>query len=192
EQEGRTAGGQPPDQLPELSARLRVEPGRGLVQEQQLRTSDDAERDVEPAPLTAGQATGARLALLPEPHPVDDRVRVVRVRVVLREVVHHLAHRELVELAGALQHDADARAPGRSGVARVGTEHADLAAVAPAVPFQDLNGRGLARAVRAEQREHLAPRYREVERVDRDRGAVRFAQPPYGYRRVVHHASTIP
>ena len=46
---------QSPDQLPELEASLRVETGRRLVKEEQLGPSDDAERDVQPAGLAAGQ-----------------------------------------------------------------------------------------------------------------------------------------
>jgi hypothetical protein len=42
-------------QFVELAPTLRVEPGRRLVEEQQLRAADDADRHVQPAPLTAGE-----------------------------------------------------------------------------------------------------------------------------------------
>ena len=50
---GVLQAGQPLHQLVELPARLGVEAGGRLVEEQQLRASDDADRHVEPAPLTA-------------------------------------------------------------------------------------------------------------------------------------------
>ena len=53
---------QRPDQRPELAARLGVEAGRRLVEEQQRRPADDAQRDVEPAPLAAGERLAARLS----------------------------------------------------------------------------------------------------------------------------------
>ena len=40
------------DQLPRLAARSGIESGRRLVEEQHLRSSDDAEREVEPTLLT--------------------------------------------------------------------------------------------------------------------------------------------
>ena len=57
------------DQRPELPARLGVEAGRGLVEEQQRGPADDAERDVEPAALAAGQRLAARPRLLGQARP---------------------------------------------------------------------------------------------------------------------------
>ena len=51
----------------------------------------------------------------------------------------------------------------RSGPLRVGAEHLDVAAVTSAVALEDLDGRRLAGAVRAEQAEHLAGLDREVD-----------------------------
>ena len=96
------------------------------------------------------------LALSVSPTRPITAVRVVRRRVERGEVVHHLAHGQLVELAGALQHDADPGPPVLAGRVRVDAEHADLAAVAPPVALQDLHRGGLAGAVRSEQGEHLA------------------------------------
>jgi hypothetical protein len=47
--------GQPVHQVVELAPRRGVEAGGRLVQEQQLGAAHDADRDVEPPPLPAGQ-----------------------------------------------------------------------------------------------------------------------------------------
>ncbi len=47
------------DQVPELPPCLWIEPRRGLIKEEQLRAADDAERNVKPAPLPAGQLMAA-------------------------------------------------------------------------------------------------------------------------------------
>ena len=64
---------------------------------------------------------------------------------------------------------------GRNSIAlapRIDAEHADLAAVGAPVALEDLDGGGLARAVRPEQAEDLADRDRERDPVDGRRGAV--------------------
>ena len=54
EQDRGALGHQRPDDVPDLVARARVEPGRRLVEEHQLRRDHDARGDVEPAPHAAG------------------------------------------------------------------------------------------------------------------------------------------
>ena len=60
QQHGRAALREILDGLPHLEARLRVEPGRGLVEEDDRRVADQAHRDVEPAAHAA--RVGRRLA----------------------------------------------------------------------------------------------------------------------------------
>ena len=64
-------GREPPDQVVELVPRLRVEPRGRLVQEQQLRPPDDPDRDVEPAPLPAGQRLDLLLRVRAEPDRLE-------------------------------------------------------------------------------------------------------------------------
>ncbi len=97
----------PSDEVPELPPRLRVEPGGRLVEEDQLRPPDDAQGDVDPPPLTAGELPDARPRLLGQPDHGDDLVGVARVAVVAGEVAHRLADGELGGVVGGLQHDAD-------------------------------------------------------------------------------------
>ena len=123
------------DELPELAPRLGVEAGGGLVEEQQLGAADDAERDVEPAALPAGQRRSrASARFSARPDGLDHLVDVARVGVVRRRsgaptprTVRSARSRAL------LQHDAEPRLRHSPvAVRRVGAEHADLAGVAVA------------------------------------------------------------
>src|SRR5438477_8654657 len=58
EEDGHAFGAQPAYLVPQVRTALRVEPGGGLVEEDDLRRVDDPERDVDAAAL----ATGVRLA----------------------------------------------------------------------------------------------------------------------------------
>src|SRR5258705_1236238 len=105
--------------------------------------------------------------------------------VVAGEEPHHLVNPELLELAGALQHDSYSGPPRGARLRRVGAEHPDLTAVAAAVALHDFDGGRLAGAVGAEQREHLASGHREVQTINGPFLAVRLAQPP-DHDRVTH------
>src|SRR5581483_278707 len=88
---------------------------------------------------------------LVEPHDPRDLADVARARVVAGEQAQALAHgQDRVEGRG-LEHDADAFAPRAAGALRILAEHLHVAAVARAVALEDLDGRRLAGAVRAEQ-----------------------------------------
>ena len=51
---------------------MRVEAGRRLVEEQHVGVADQAEREVQPAALAAGQLAGLRVALGVELDEVDE------------------------------------------------------------------------------------------------------------------------
>ena len=51
-------------QLPQLAARLRIQPGRRLVEEQDVRLADQRARDRQPLPLAARQLADPRVTLL--------------------------------------------------------------------------------------------------------------------------------
>src|SRR5581483_4711828 len=52
------------DHVPRRAARGRVETGRRLVEEDELRVADQGERDVEPPPLAAREPGRLRVRLL--------------------------------------------------------------------------------------------------------------------------------
>ena len=62
------------DQAVELTSRLRVEPGRRLVEEEQLGTADETERDVESAPLAAREHSQGPVCLLGQSDCVEELV----------------------------------------------------------------------------------------------------------------------
>src|SRR5205807_1145416 len=70
---------------------------------------------------------------------------------------------ELLLGLARLQHDTDPGPPGRSGPLRVRAQHGHLAAGAPAIALEDLDGRRFAGAVRAEEGEDLPPPEVEVD-----------------------------
>ena len=191
--------GQALDQAPELPAGLRVEAGRRLVQEQQLRAADDAERDVQPAALAAGQRwTRERRASRPgrparSTSSGSQRVGVVAPRSAAptRATVSSLDWPGRRPAAGRCRCGT---ATPRSPCAGSCPSTRDLAAVAAAVALEDLDRRGLAGAVRPEQREHLAARARRG-RARRRRpapGTSCAGRTPGSPRRSCHRSSRAP
>ena len=77
--------------------------------------------------------------------------------------LEHLLHREEPFDPRLLEDDADALAQSFSGARRVVAEDAELARVRGTVPLHDLDGGGLAGAVRAQQAEHLTATNAEVD-----------------------------
>ena len=59
------------DDLPDLEARLRVEAGGGLVEEEQLGVADEGAGERQPLLLAAGELLDAGVALLFELHDAD-------------------------------------------------------------------------------------------------------------------------
>ncbi len=66
------------DDLPGSAAGGRIEPGRRLVEEDELRITDEREREVEPPPLAAGQPRAERACLLAETDQGDRLLDVPR------------------------------------------------------------------------------------------------------------------
>ena len=119
------------------------------------------------------------------PDEVEQRFGRLRRLVVGREQPQQLeraAARGTARPTAASRRSAGAgagrRAPGRGPSTRT------VPGVGPAVALEDLDGRGLARAVGSEQPEHLAGADLEVELVDRARRPVRLAERGDGDRRV--------
>ena len=75
EQHGRAAGDDRAHDLPDLVAAARVQAGGRLVQEQQVRSDDDAGRDVEAAAHAAGQLRDQAPGRVLQ---IEDREQVVR------------------------------------------------------------------------------------------------------------------
>ena len=171
-------------QVPGVAAGGRVEAGGRLVQEQQFRAADQAERQVQPPLLPAGQVAHLLPGLPGQADQVDHLADVARRRVVARVARDGLPDGQVRLDRDVLQDQPDplAQRPAAGPVAGVDAEHVDLARVPGAEPLQDLQDGGLARAVRAEQREDLAAADGEAHAADGRHRAVALAQPGHGER----------
>ena len=170
--------GQALHDLPGLPARRGVEPGGGLVQEEQFRVADEGHPDVEAPLLAPGERRDAGVLLRAQADELDHLFGRPRVRVVAGVHGEDLGDGQVTVDPRGLQHDTDVRLQRLAFVARVVPEHRHLALVPMAEALQDLDRRRLAGAVRPQQREDLAPGDLEVHPVDRLQGPVRLAQPP--------------
>ena len=95
------------DEVPRLAASLRVEAGRQLVEDGDLRLADEGERDREALLLAAGEVLVGRVALLGQPEVVDQRGRIRRVRVERGEQLERLGDRHAFGQLALLELDAD-------------------------------------------------------------------------------------
>jgi hypothetical protein len=165
--------GQAVDHVVKVPPGLGVQAGRRLVQEQHLGPADDPGRDVQPAPLPAGQDGDLPVGQLAQPDRLDQVVHVQRalpVRCGVRRVVPAQVAQEFPDLPAAvvaprLQDHADPGPPALVARRRVGPQHADLTGRADPEALQDLDGGGLPGAVRPEQDQYLTPGGGEVDSV---------------------------
>ena len=162
------------EDVPQVVAAAGVEPGGGLVEEQHLGHGDEAGGQVEPAPHAAGEVLDQLLGGVGEVEPLEQLVgpgpgpglgQVV-------EPAHHLevgpgAHQPVDR--GLLGGHADAAAHGAGVGDDVDAGDRGRALGGRRERGEDADGRGLARAVVAEQAEHGARRDVEVEVAQRPR-----------------------
>ncbi len=146
------------DHLPGSSSRRGIETRGGLVEEEQTRVPDDAKPEVQAALLTTGERLHPVVCLVCEPNELDHLVNRPRIRVVAGIARERLADREERLDGKLLEHNPHAFPQLAAGcrVCRVITEHENVTAVSLAKALEDLDDRGLACAVRPEQREDLA------------------------------------
>ena len=162
------------DALQDGVAALGVDRHRGLVKEDELGLVCDAAGNVEAARQSARKLAGTKLGKVAQPDKVDRLVHqraaaLAVVNVEAAEIVDVLAHRELVKHRHLLRHHADAAlevvAGGRHGLA----EQLDGAFVVGEQLQDTVDGRGLARAVGAQQAKDLAGGDAQVKVVERNK-----------------------
>ena len=168
---------QPEQPVPQDVPRLRVEPGRRLVEQQDAGVVDEGARDGEAALHAPREIVDLALGPVGELGELEQLVgalaqmleRQAEVAAVDDEV---LAHPQLgVEVVG-LRHDAEVRPDGGAVIVRVQIEDAQAAARARRDRADHAHGGRLAGAVRTEQPERLPRSDRERDAVDRRRLAV--------------------
>src|SRR5207244_7500773 len=114
------------DHLPCLTAGGRVESGRRLVEEQELRIPDQREPDVQPALLPAGKPPRPLIALIHKADELDRLVNGSRRLVVAGVELERLPNGELGLQVAILKNDADSLPPGAPRIRRIGIEAAHL------------------------------------------------------------------
>ena len=172
EHDGRPAGADQLDELPDDPPRRRVETLGQLVEEHDLRLVEQREGDEQALPLTARQ--GAE-RLVPQPVETPLGHRVGR-HPAVGEEGDGLADAHPLGQVGVLQLAADARREGAAVPGRVPAEEPHRAAVRVTKALGTLDQRRLAGAVEAEDAEDLALVDGEVDAVDGDEVAVPLGQ----------------
>src|SRR5205809_3530415 len=162
-------GAEAADDLPQLAARLRIEAGRRLIEEQQLGFAHERTGDREALLLPARKGHDARLAFLLELDEREHLVDGVRLAVKRPKQPEHFADGELIGELRLLQLDPEAFAQRASWrpILPPHAENLDVATVGLRQAFEDLDGGRLPRAVRPEQPEAFARADREIETGDR-------------------------
>ena len=164
------------EHLPRRAPGLGVHAGGRLVDEHQLGSPDERDRQTEALLLAPGQPAVGGPAAVGQAEAVDEHGRVERVRVERGHVLQHLHGAYAAPGAAALQHDADPGEQLRPVALRVEPEHADRAALGRPVALAGLERRGLARAVGSEHGGDRSPRHLERQPVDGHLVAVRHHQ----------------
>ena len=163
--------------IPHLAPGAGVEPGRRFVEEHDLGVVHQRNRDSE----ALLQAPGEVLVLLPglvlEVHEADQPVNIgFPAAKEPRVVLEGLPDRYPVERAEPLRKDADAGDDVALLLRNVHPEQAHVARRGRADGLDNLDGRGLAGAVRAQEGEHFTFPDRERYAVNRQQPAVAFRQ----------------
>ncbi len=164
------------DQLPEVAARLRVEPGGRLVEKQDLRLIHECCRYREPLALATRELRLLLTRALLQVDLTQERQLVDLELVAGGEEPHGLARGQVVGERARLQLDADpALHTGWIGE-HVDPSHGGRSTVRFSEPFQDLDSRRLPRSVRTEETEDLARFDEEADPADRFDLAVALPQ----------------
>ena len=172
EQDRDAVAAQVRDDPPGRGPALGVHPGGGFVEDARPRAARPGRAPGRAAAARRRTAAGSGVrATVPEPDQVQQLVGVARVRVERRVLAQRLARPGAHVDAAALEHQADPGAE-RRGRPRAGStpRTRTVPPSAAAVALDDLDGRGLARAVRPEQRHDLAGRDRRARRRRRPPG----------------------
>ena len=163
EQHRSAAGAESGDDLPDLAPRLRIEPGGGLVQEQNLGVPHQGAGQGEALLLASRKLPdpGARLLLQldqaqrflggapgPEEAPEEEE---------------HLPHRQLLGKLGLLELDSDPLPNLTLPLVPCEPQDLHFPRFRGEKPLEDLHGRGLAGAVGAEKAEAFSPAHLETD-----------------------------
>ena len=131
-------------------------PGGRLVQEDDVGVADQRERDIKTPSLPTRKIMRERVRLLSQSHQRDRVIDITGRSVVTRVQLHALTYRQARLGLGFLQHNADTISPSGVALCRVNPKDMHLTVCAVPKPLENLHGRGLASAVRTQEREDLS------------------------------------
>src|SRR5581483_2595172 len=155
------------NEVPEVQASLRVEPGGGLVEKDDRGSVEERGRQREALLLPTRQPVVKRGRLVLELKPSKQLHRVDANVVQCRENAQELDERELRIEASGLELNADPRLDGPRVPSRVDAIDQDTSARRLLERLHDLQRCRLPRTVRSENAEHLAAPHGEGDAVDR-------------------------
>ena len=175
EKDGDAAVAQPVDQVVHLPARHRVEPGGGLVEEEDRRIAEEHAGQPDPLAQALREAAAEIVGAVSEVDRVEgvpDPLLRVAQAVEAGEVLEILGHGQPQVEAGVLRHDGDASANLHTPLRfeRHACDHR-AARRRRDQGREHAHRRGLAGAVRTEEAEHLARGDGERDVVDREPAA---------------------
>jgi hypothetical protein len=183
QQDRGSLAGQGPYDVPHLPAGPGIEAGGGFVEEEELRGDDDAGGEVEPATHPAGVALDLPAGVVGEVEPLEQLVGP-EAGLPAGETEEPGDHDEVLPTGevlvdrGELAGEAHEAPDGVGGIDDVAAEHSGGAGVGPDERGQNVERRGLARAVRAQHSVDGAPLDRQVQPVDRPGPTERLHQAP--------------
>ena len=158
------------DLLPQRAAALGVEPGSGLVQEQDPRAVHQCQRQIQPAAHAAGVAAHLAVGGVSQAHALDQVVAAAAAlglgQAVQRGLkAHVLARGEVVVQRGLLQRRSDVLAHLRAVLAHLVARHPRRARGGRQQGGEHVNRGGLPGAIGAEEAVDLARVHVEVHAV---------------------------
>ena len=164
---------QPEEPIPDHVSCLGVEPGRRLVEQQDVRIADEGTGDREPPLHSAGERLDARLRALVQLDELEQLVYPLPELAAGDAEVppvdrHVLTHRQLEVERVLLRDDAEPRADLGPVLLGIETENAERPARRWGDAADHAHRRALARAVRPEEAERLALLHVKVDPVDGD------------------------
>ena len=158
-----------------MASGVRVEPGRGFVEKDDLGIIDQRGGDPEPLLEAAGERVELGVGLVAQIGEVHQGVDVGLAPEYPRVVPQAFANGDSVERAEVLRKHADPADDLGLALADVQSEHGDLARRRRADRLDDLDRHALARAVGAQERENLTSFDRERNVVDGQQGSIALA-----------------
>ena len=146
---------------------MRIEPGRGFIEEEQFGVANERRCDREPLPLAAREFIDIGAGFFLQTHGGDGFIGRGAARVERAKQRDGFLNRELIGQTRFLERDADLAADFGVVLAPLHAEDFHLAGSRIEQPLDDLERRRFPRAIGTEEAEALAGRHIEIETAHR-------------------------